>query len=152
MNYNIFLFSGNCAFITLKKGQGLQTLYLYLMRAKWTIPPKWSIPPLQSGAYSPISVVCSTSLTAKLVQMLGCQRLGGQCMTYWNRTTISYNTWIITLGLQLKYWPGIVLAFESQLNYTILNDLFVEPVLRKENWKRLVQRGRVESAWWKKYK
>lgn len=82
----------------------------------------------------------------------GCQRFGGQCTTYWNPSIISYNTWIITIGLQLKCWPGIALAFESHLNYTTLNDLFVEPVLRKGNWKRLVQRGRVESTWWEKYK
>ena len=82
-----------------------------------------------------------------IVSALGHQRFGGQCTTYWNPSTISYNTWIITIGLLLKCWPGIALAFESQLNYTILNDMFVGPMLRKGNWthiwESIVQRGRV---------
>lgn len=90
------------------------------------------------------------------VPALGHQRFGGQCTTYWNVSTISYNIWIITIGLLLKCRPGIALAFESQLDYTILNDMFVGPMLRKGNWthiwKSLEQRGRVESAWWEKYK
>lgn len=127
----MFFFSGNNSYIIFNKRHGLQTFHPCTKRAKWGATPYslflyWVTRGLE-GSVQPIETPVPCLIINQLLPHSS------------NLNTDLELLWLLT--------PNSIIS---------LNDMVLELVLRKGNqthiWKRLGQRGRVESAWWEKYK